>query len=359
MVEPELKTVYWTATTECNQRCRYCWLNAGTGSENELDTNQWLDIFRRVIDMGLSQVKITGGEPLLHWQKVENVVDLLTDHGIWLRMETNGTLITGKHKEAILTFLEKENVAPVSISLDSHIPARHDMFRGMKGAFEKTLESINLLKERGISFSIVTVLHKENWKDLEAVIDFVDDLNPRSHQINIIMPEGRTEINVEYQLSTDMYQNLPSIIKKIKGKGKKTIFNIPYVFAPLNIDFISCTVGKEICGLLPNGDIAVCGAGIDNKELSLGNALKDDIEDIWVNSPAFLALRKNIFENKGICGNCIFAKYCLGHCRAYAYSVYGRLDAPYPTCQTLYEEGVFPRKYMINPNKDCTFKKES
>jgi radical SAM protein with 4Fe4S-binding SPASM domain len=172
------------------------------------------------------------------------------------------------------------------------------------------------------------------------------------------MPQGRATVNTEYNLSIEFYSNLPSLIKEVRKKmGKFVSFNIPYVFAPLDIDFHMCNVGRSVCGFLPNGDIAVCGAGIDKKELALGNGLEDDIEDVWVNSPVFKTLRKGIFQIKGICGNCIFVKYCRGYCRAYTFSTYGQLDASYPVCQTLYEQGKFPEKYMIDPDCDCSYGK--
>lgn len=357
LVNPELKVIYWTVTNECNQHCKYCWIDAGKKRGFELTTEQWLQTFEKIVDLGLVRVKITGGEPFLHWPRIWKVIELLVDHGIRLNMETNGTLLCGEHRQDVLEALRNECFTLLSVSLDSHIPSKHDMFRGMKGAFEETTRALALLKENEIPFSIVTVLHNKNYREIQKIIDFVDTMNPLHHQINTIMPEGRTKIYSEYQLSPEFYVNeLPSMIKKIKkGEKRKVQFNVPYVFDPLNRDSLTCTVGKEICGLLPTGDIAVCGAGINNRELVLGNVLKDDIGEIWMNSPAFLTLRKDVFESKGICGNCLFARYCRGYCRANAFSVYGELDAPFPICQMLYDQGVFPNKYMIDPRRDCSY----
>ncbi|KYK35154.1 MAG: radical SAM protein [Theionarchaea archaeon] len=357
MTQPPLKTLYWYVTTACNQHCKHCWVSAGKKKAFELTAEQWIQILDGLIDIGLENVKITGGEPLLHWKKIKKVMEFLTDHQIRIRMETNATLLCGEHSRDILTFLQNEHIQRVAISLDSHIPEQHDYFREMNGAFDKTLRGLTLLKENEIPFSVVTVLHSNNYTHIEDIIDFVGTIDPCHHLIDLIIPEGRSKVNTQYQLTADFYvEKLPPLIKRIKKeRGKKVIFNIPLAISPLTIDFVSCTVGKEICGLLPNGDISICGVGIDKKELTLGNVLEDDIEDIWVNSPAFLTLRKSTFESKGICGNCIFGKYCMGHCRALTYSVYGQLDAPYPICQKLYEEGVFPQKYLIDPEKDCAF----
>jgi radical SAM protein with 4Fe4S-binding SPASM domain len=356
MAEPKLKIAYWNVTSECNQRCQYCWLGAGTSMESELNTDQWLTVFNTIIDLGLEAVKVTGGEPLLHWQKIKPVLEFFIDHGIKITMETNGTLLIGEYSQDILSLLSNECVTSLSVSLDSSSPQKHDTYRGMKGAFEKTVKALHLLKDNNIPFSVVTVIHNQNYTDIQDIIDFVNTLRPLYHQMNITMPEGRAKINTEYQLTAEFYvYNLPTVIQNIrKEAGTKVRFNVPYIFNPYDRDFLNCSVGSNICGFLPTGDIAVCAAGIKKRELVLGNALTDDIKDIWVNSPAFLALRKDIFTSKGICGNCLFARYCRGYCRANSFAVYGQLDAPFPICQMLYEEGIFPEKYMIDPAQDCS-----
>jgi radical SAM protein with 4Fe4S-binding SPASM domain len=247
-------------------------------------------------------------------------------------------------------------MASISVSLDSHIPEEHDEFRSMKGAFEKTIKGVSLLKENEIPFSIVSVLHSKNCDQIMDMVAFVEDIGPKIHQINLIMPQGRANNNTDLTLSMGFYRKLPSLIKRVRKEMKKKVsFNIPYIFAPLDINFLMCNVGKSICGLLPNGDIAVCGAGVNRRDLTLGNCLTDDIEDVWMNSSVFKTLRKDFFDIKGICGNCLFVKYCHGYCRAYAFSVYGKLDASYPVCQILYEQGAFPEKYMIDPDRDCSY----
>lgn len=359
MSEPPLKTVYWYVTSACNQHCKHCWINAGIKRGAELSEEHLIEVFSKIIDLGLEHVKVTGGEPFLRWKKIKNVLQFLTDHSIKMRIETNGTLLCPGHKSDILTFLKNENILRVAVSLDSHIPEQHDYFREMEGAFKKTVQALTFLKGNEIPFSIITVLHKMNCSYIEDITNFVEAFDPENHLIDLIIPEGRSKINSQYQLPPAFYvEKLPSLIKKVKKeRGRKVIFNFPFVFSPLDVDFVSCTVGKELCGLLPNGDIAVCGAGIDNRELALGNALRGDIRDIWENSPAFLTLRESVFDIKGICGNCMFVKHCLGHCRSFAYSEYGHLDAPYPICQTLYEAGMFPQRYMIDPNKDCSLRR--
>jgi MoaA/NifB/PqqE/SkfB family radical SAM enzyme len=50
---------------------------------------------------------------------------------------SNGSLIN----DEVAGKLKAAGIATVSISLDSHIPAQHDEFRGVKGAWEKAVNA--------------------------------------------------------------------------------------------------------------------------------------------------------------------------------------------------------------------------
>ena len=92
---PALTSFYLYLTSACNLRCRHCWIapsfvDGKPAPSDYLD----LDLLRRAVaeakPLGLHNAKLTGGEPTLHPQFVE-IVDLLTNEGLSLNMETNGT----------------------------------------------------------------------------------------------------------------------------------------------------------------------------------------------------------------------------------------------------------------------------
>jgi molybdenum cofactor biosynthesis enzyme MoaA len=65
-----LNQIYFYLTEGCNLRCRHCWVapkyQSGSNSYPALD----LDLFKSIIEqakhLGLTGVKLSGGEPLLH-----------------------------------------------------------------------------------------------------------------------------------------------------------------------------------------------------------------------------------------------------------------------------------------------------
>ena len=116
------------------------------------------------IPLGLSQVKLTGGEPLLHPDFLK-MVDLLREKGLGLTIETNGLLLT----ETLARYLkEKSTLRLISVSLDGACPETHDAFRGVKGSFEKACRAIRYLAEVGYRPQVIMSLHEDNVAEVET-----------------------------------------------------------------------------------------------------------------------------------------------------------------------------------------------
>jgi molybdenum cofactor biosynthesis enzyme MoaA len=65
-----LNQIYFYLTEGCNLRCRHCWIAPKYQSEGNTYPALDLDLFKSIIEqaklLGLTGVKLTGGEPLLH-----------------------------------------------------------------------------------------------------------------------------------------------------------------------------------------------------------------------------------------------------------------------------------------------------
>ena len=65
-----LTNIYFYLTEGCNFSCRHCWIASGYGSQDTPPSVLNFDLFKKILQqakpLGLSNVKLTGGEPLLH-----------------------------------------------------------------------------------------------------------------------------------------------------------------------------------------------------------------------------------------------------------------------------------------------------
>jgi len=86
-----LNTIYFYLTDGCNLRCRHCWIEPDFSPTGQQCTFIPLETMKSIITqakpMGLTTVKLTGGEPLLH-PAIHDILDYLRMEGL---LGTGGT----------------------------------------------------------------------------------------------------------------------------------------------------------------------------------------------------------------------------------------------------------------------------
>ncbi|MDY6843016.1 MAG: GTP 3',8-cyclase MoaA, partial [Thermodesulfobacteriota bacterium] len=146
-------------TDRCNLRCVYCMPEGGTHilpREDILTYEELLTITRIVTKIGISKVRITGGEPLIRKGLVEFIYQLSRLPGVEdLSITTNGTLLY-KYAEK----LYEAGIKRINISLDSLNADRYrEITRG--GNFADVRRGIEVANEIGFDpLKINTVIIK-------------------------------------------------------------------------------------------------------------------------------------------------------------------------------------------------------
>ncbi len=113
----------------CNLRCRHCWIDPGHQAEGRsygtLDVGSFRTVIEQALPMGLSGVKLTGGEPLLH-PGIHEMIEVIRRKELRLTVETNGILCTPELSMEIAGCK-----APfVGVSLDGANAETHEWVRG-------------------------------------------------------------------------------------------------------------------------------------------------------------------------------------------------------------------------------------
>jgi len=357
---PTLNSYYVYLTAGCNLACQHCWLspkfqrNGGTGGHLDYD------LFALAIDegipLGLRNVKLTGGEPLLHPDFIK-LVDLIKEKELRLTIETNGVLLT----KSLASYLkEKSTLAHISVSLDGAAPETHDSFRGVKGSFARAVQGIRYLVEVGYHPQVIMSIHDGNVDEIEALVRLAEKVGASSVKFNLIQPTGRGESMAKRGQVLNI-QRLIELGKWIGGdlQKKSTVplqYSWPVAFHSLQQLMKDAGNGNcdilGILGILPSGHLAMCGIGIQIPELCYGLLGVDLVAEVWSSHPVLLRLR-NLIPDKldGICSNCIFRDRCLGSCVAQNYQSDGNLEAPFWFCQQANETGFFPLSRQRKPGE--------
>lgn len=352
---PPLSSLYLYLAGVCNLACRHCWISPGFDPGARSDQFIPMEIIRKAvteaIPLGLSSVKLTGGEPMLH-PDFREIVEFLSSEKMPFTMETNGTLI-GKEEAALLK--DSGKLVFVSVSVDGSTAEIHDDLRGVPGSFQKAIEGIELLVEAGYKPQMICTLHRGNLHQILDVVKLAESIGCGSVKFNHLQEMGRGSnlsetMGISIQQILELYE---TVQKNFRDSEIRIFFDVPIAFRKihdlLHSDPGNCKV-HNILGVLNGGEAALCGIGIAVPELVFGNLNKDSLADIWINSPGLHNLRKSVPDKlEGICSECIHKDRCLGACIAHNYHGSGRMTAPYRFCSEADSMGVFPsgRKSVI------------
>jgi cyclic pyranopterin phosphate synthase len=200
-----------SVTDRCDLRCFYC---MPEGFRDFEVPEHWLtpgEIERLVgvmADMGLSHVRITGGEPLVR-KGIEDIVGrVASTPGIRdVSLSTNATRM---NKLAVP--LREAGANRINVSLDTLDPER---FRSItKGKVDKVLDGLAAARAAGFApIKINAVVMKGiNEHDMEALLDYCID-NGFTLRMIETMPMGETGRD-----AIDHYVSLQDVKKRLKAK---------------------------------------------------------------------------------------------------------------------------------------------
>ncbi len=352
-----LNQIYFYLTEGCNLKCRHCWLapkyQGADKSLGELDP----DIFRLIIQqakpLGLSTVKLTGGEPLLH-SHIRELLEVVLSEDLRLIVETNGVLCTPELAEKIAACKN----AFASVSVDGADAETHEWVRGVKGSFDAALDGIRNFVNAGMKPQVIMSVMNHNREQIEDVVQMAESLGAESVKFNIVQPtaRGTTLHETGQTLTIEELVELGHWVETVLSKSTdlRLSYSHPPAFKPLGKMFGSKKGdGCGVCGILgiigvlSNGAYALCGIGETVPELIFGQAGKDHLADIWENTGIIRELREGLPEKLGgICGDCLMKGSCLGNCIALNYYASKNLWAPFWYCEKAKQAGLFPETRM-------------
>lgn len=275
-----------SVTDKCNLRCRYCMPANGVERiphEELLTLEEIHRIVRVLSEMGITRVRLTGGEPLVRKNLIKLVEDIHALPDIQsITMTTNGILLAEQAAK-----LREAGLDGVNISLDTLREEVYDRITGY-GLLGKVLEAVETAKQHGLQIKINCVPCLEfNEEDLIQIAGLA-----REQAIDVryieLMPVG---CGRDYHgIPTDeVLERLESVYGKgIPWKGQRG--NGPaYYYSFENfqgkIGFIS-PMSHQFCNecrrirLTAEGQMKLClhyNQGIELKPLLRGGASDEEI----------------------------------------------------------------------------------
>ncbi len=160
-------------TARCNARCGFCaWKPEFYNPADQLPTDAIKQLYKDARRAGFVGLSLWGGEPLLH-PDFDEILHHASKLGLLTHAVTNGFLLDRK-MDAVVNHLDR-----ICISLD-HPSSLHDEIRGIKGLFNRIVDSTRELRRRAPDKQVIFVytLQKANVAAaaLRAMADLMAEL---------------------------------------------------------------------------------------------------------------------------------------------------------------------------------------
>lgn len=150
-----------SVTDRCNFRCQYCMPREVFGPDYEFVARELLLTFEEIdrvvsslIPLGLSKVRLTGGEPLMR-KELEKLISLLAKYDLDLALTTNGALLA-----KCAQILADAGLKRITISLDALDKETFHIMNDVKIDPQVVLDGITASEEAGLPIKINTVVRR-------------------------------------------------------------------------------------------------------------------------------------------------------------------------------------------------------
>lgn len=355
--------VVWNVTQRCNLRCRHCYAAGAPDLRHELSTDEALRAIDGFADFGCPVVLFSGGEPFVR----EDILTLAAharQRGLRVVFSTNGTLIT----PALAAEIARLQVSYVGISIDG-VEATHDAFRGVPGAYARSLAAIRACREAGIKVGLRVTLTRANVQELPAIFRLMrEEQIPRICLYHLVYTGRGANLRAEDLSHSETRAALDRIIAETQAAFEQgfrpevlTVDNhadAPYLWLRMMREGHP-RAGDVLKLLRMNGGNS-SGHGLSCvswdgtvypdqfwRDKPVGNVREHPFGEIWGNpAPGSLLaqLREKPLHVTGRCRQCRFLSVCGGNFRARGEAATGQLWGEDPACYLTDEEiaGALP-----------------
>jgi len=154
-------------TERCNLRCFYCMPAEGVAlspTENIMTASEIITIAEKFVDLGVTKIRLTGGEPMVR-KDFSEIVENLSSLPVSLAITTNGILI-----DQYIDLFTSKKIEKINISIDT---LNKEKFNNItrRNYFDRVIKNINTLLQNNIIPKLNVVLIKGVNDD--EIVDFI------------------------------------------------------------------------------------------------------------------------------------------------------------------------------------------
>jgi pyrroloquinoline quinone biosynthesis protein E len=323
-------------TYRCPLRCPYCSNPLGyAGHGNELDTDTWLRVFQEAEALGVVQLNLTGGEPLLR-DDLERLIERASRLELYTNLITSGIPLTFERLSRFATL----GLNCVQVSVQSSRSTESDRIAGAP-SFHRKLEVMQWVVSLELPLTLNVVLHRDNIGEIAELIALAERVSADRLELanaqylgwalknRVALLPTREQVETARTIAADARERLRGTME--------VLFVTPDYYS---VYPKSCMDGwgRRFIVVNPEGLALPCHLAHTLPGLRFDNVTKRHLAAIWHHSDGF-----NQFRGDGwlpdTCRSCDRHSKDFGGCRCQSFHVTGNAGAIDPACSLSPDHG--------------------
>lgn len=326
---------------DCNLACRYCF--AEEGEYHGRRAMMSFEVGKKALDFLIAnsgsrrnlEVDFFGGEPLMNWQVVKDLVaygreqEKIHNKHFRFTVTTNGVLLNDEIQE----FINKE-MDNVVMSLDGRKEVNDRMrpFRNGKGSYDLIVPKFQKLADsRNQERYYIRGTFTRNNLDFSEDVKHFAELGFKQMSIEPVVGDASDPYAIREEDLPKIFEEYDKLAqfvieKERKGEGFNFFhFMIDLTGGPCVAKRLSgCGSGTEYLAVTPWGDFYPCHQFVGQEEFLMGNVdegiVREDIRDEFKTC--------NVYA-KEKCRDCFARFYCSGGCAANSWNFHHSINDVY------------------------------
>jgi len=316
-------------TYKCPLRCLYCSNPLDYARhDQEMDTETWRRVFREAEALGVVQVHLTGGEPLVRTD-LEPLIEEARALDLYTNLITSGIPLT---RERLARFRQL-GLDAVQVSVQDVVAPASDRIAGLR-SFDRKLAVARWVKELGFPLTLNVVLHRDNLGRVEEVVALAESLGADRLELANTQYLGWALLNRPALLPTraqlDRARRTAAEAKqRLKGR-MEVLFVLPDYYS----EFPKACMdgwGRRFILVSPDGLALPCHVAHTLPGNTFENVREHPLQEIWRDSPGFNRYRGEEWMPEP-CRSCDRRAIDYGGCRCQAFHLTGDAAATDPAC---------------------------
>ncbi len=362
-------------TERCNFNCLHCYEAVDNQiSRSEMSLSDCRKLLREARNCGIQNIKITGGEPLIHPDFLTILKSVYEYEMTVGRINSNVHFLTEQLAEEIRAI---DGKILFNVSYDG--AGYHDWMRNRKGAEKDLLSKIKILVDKGFHVCAAMTLNRVNLDAAEDSLKKLEELGVQEFRIIRTSETPRWLLNAKDACLTfeEYYDAMTDLCRKFASEEHTIDLNIfhfviirhryrCYYLAPVTCSPERYDPGLPLCSdardnitVTPSGDVYPCtpSPGVYKAGgVCFGNVFDNGLKPLLQDGPFLAFVRKGVHavkEHDPKCASCRFFPQCTGGCRLIAYGLSGDLLSHDPMKCAFFEGGYARKLEKAMPGYHC------